>query len=252
MKDEVILKERHDDDLTFYKDEKIQFTHCTPDRNLTLSELFRFTADAAGEDFSLREMSWDFLADKGLAIILSRVSYHIERMPVADELITLKTWESAAQGPLCTRNYEIYKYGSDELLVKGQSLWTILDFNNHRLMPAKAYPYRPAPTVVTDFTGIKCGKISIPENMELIGKKTILYSDLDANGHANNSKYINFVFDLLPQEFQTKSYNDVRLNYSKETKLGEELEIKVSYQDNMIVAQGLVNGVSSFEAELYY
>lgn len=250
--DEVILKERHDDDFTFYKDEKLPFTHCTPDRNMSISEIFRFTSDAAGEDFSLRGMSWPFLEDKGLVLVLSRASYHIIKMPVADDVITLKTWESAAQGPLCTRNYEIYKYGTDELLVKGQTLWTILDFKNKRLMPAKAYPYRPAPTVVTDFDGIKCGKIAIPENMETIGTKKVLYSDLDANGHSNNSKYINFVLDLLPPEYQTKLYKDIRLNYSKETKLGDLLEIKVSYQDNMITAQGLVDGVSSFEAELYY
>lgn len=250
--DEVILKERHDDDFTFYKDEKLAFTHCTPDRKMSLSELFRFTSDSAGEDFALRNMSWPFLSEKGLAIILSRVSYHIIRLPNADETITLKTWESAPQGPLCTRNYEIYKYNSDEVLVKGQSLWTILDFKNHKLMPAKAYPYRPSPTVVTDFEGIKCGKIPLPENMQDLGTKTIYYSDLDANGHSNNSKYINFVLDLLPPEFQTKSYKDIRLNYSKETKLGNILQIKAAFEQNKIVAVGLVDGVSSFELELYY
>lgn len=250
--DEVILKEHHDDNLVFFKDEKIPFTHCTPDRKMTVSELFRFTSDSAGEDFSLRNMSWQFLYDKGLAIILSRASYHINKMPVADQIITLKTWESAAQGPLCTRNYEIYAYGTDELLVKGQTLWTILDLKNKRLMPAKAYPYRPLPTVVTDFDGIKCGKISMPENMEVLGTKSILYSDLDANGHSNNSKYINFVLDLLPNEYQTKNFTDVRLNYSKETKLGDQLEIKVAYEENKIIAQGIVDGTSSFEAELYY
>lgn len=250
--EEITLKERHDENLVFYKDEKIPFAHCTPDRKMTLSEIFRFTSDGAGEDFTLRDMSWKFLFDKGLAIILSRASYHINKYPECDQLITLKTWESAAQGPLCTRNYEIYAYGTDELLVKAQTLWTILDFNNKRLMPAKAYPYRPAPTVVTDYDGIKCGKISIPEDMQTIGTKTILYSDLDANGHSNNSKYINFVLDLLPPEYQTKPAKDVRLNYSKETKLGDQVEIKVAYKDNMIVAQGLVEGTSSFELELYY
>lgn len=249
---DLVLTHEHEDNFTFHKDEKIAFSLCTPDRKMTISELFRFTSDGAGEDFSLRKMSWEFLADKGLAIILSRASYKILKMPEADQIIHLRTWESAAQGPLCTRNYEITDKETKEVLVKGQTLWTILDFKNRKLMPAKAYPYRPAPEVVTDFEGYKCGKISLPEDMQTLGTKTILYSDLDANGHSNNSKYINFVLDLLPAEYQTKIPTDVRLNFSKETKLGDVLEIKAAIKDNMITAQGLVDGISSFEAELYY
>ena len=90
--------------------------------------------------------------------------------------------------------------------------------------------------------------------METIAKHTVKYSELDANGHTNNSKYINFVIDNLPSEFQKKQIKDLRINYSREAHLGEEMEIKAKYNEaeNKYSVQGVIGDVSSFEAELYY
>lgn len=251
---ELNLKQWNDEDLSFHKYMKIPFSMCTPERNMTYAELLRFTSDNAGEDFTQRGMSWQFLQENGLVIIVSRISFHINKMPVADQLILLNSWESAAQGPLCTRNFQIVDAETKEELIIAQTLWTIIDLNNHKIVPAKAYPYRPAPTLVTNYEWIKAGKIQIPENMETIGTHKITYSELDANGHTNNSKYINFATDYLPSEFQSKVVKDFRLNYSKEAHLGDEMEIKAFYNsdENKYTIQGIVEGISSFECELYY
>lgn len=251
---ELILKQNHTDDLVFHKEMKLSFAQCTPDGNLSWSEILKITTDAAGEDFSDRDMSWEFLNEHGLVIIVSRISFHTYKMPTYNTIVRLDTYETAPQGPLCTRMFEFRDPETNELLVKGQSLWTILDFKNQKLMPAKAYPYRPTPTQVTEYEGVKPGKISIPEGMESITKHSIKYSELDANGHTNNSKYINFAIDNLPNEFQKKPIKDLRLNYSKEAHLGDELEIKAKYipEDNKYVIQGLLGTDSSFECELYY
>ena len=251
---EINLKQWHDEDFTFHKDTKISFAQCTPDCKMSWAEILKFTSDMAGEDFTQRGMSWTFLQEKGIVIIVTRVSFTVKKMPVADEIISLRTWESAAQGPFCTRNYEISDKESGEVLIIGQSLWTIIDLNSKKLIPAKAYPYRPIPTLVTDFEGYKPGKISIPENMELLGTHIVLYSELDANGHTNNSKYINFALDYMPVEFRTKEIKNFRLNYSKEAHLGAILEIKGYYnaEENKYTVQGTVEGATSFECELYY
>ena len=250
----IELKQWHTENLVFNKQFYISFAQCTPDRNLSWAEILRITTDAAGEDFTDRDMPWTFLQEKGIVIIVSRVSFHVYKMPKYDSIITLKTYEAAPMGPLCTRMFELYDAETNELLIKGLSLWTCLDFINKKLMPAKAFPYRPCPTNIAEFEGIKAGKISIPENMKTIAKHIIQYSELDANGHTNNSKYINFAIDNLPKEFQKKQIKDLRLNYSKEALLGEELEIKAAYnpEENKYTIQGLVNSEASFECELYY
>lgn len=251
---EIIFKQWNDEDLTFFKEMKLSFSQCDATYKMSWNEILRFTSDNAGEDFSMRGMDWPFLQSKGIVLIVSRISFHVIKMPVADQLITLRTWESAAMGPLCTRNYEIFDTSTKEPLIKGQSLWTILDLNNKKIIPAKNYPYRPAPTNTVEFEGIKCGKIPAPETMEILGTRKVVFSDLDSNGHTNNAKYINFAIDVLPEEFQRKQICDMRLNYSKEAMLGQEIELKGYYDAtaSKYTVFGLVEGSSSFECELYY
>jgi len=251
---EVTLRQWHTEELVFNKQFYLSFAQCTPDRNMSWSEILRITTDAAGEDFTDRGMPWEFLQEKGIVLIVSRISFHVHRMPVYNTIVTLKTYEAAPMGPLCTRMFELHDSETDELLIEGLSLWTCVDFINSKLMPAKAFPFRPCPTNTAEFEGIKAGKISIPDNMETIAKHIIRFSELDANGHTNNSKYINFAIDSLPAEFQKKQIKDLRLNYSKEAHLGEELEIKAAYntEEQKYTVIGLVNSESSFECELYY
>lgn len=251
---ELILKQWHDEDLSFNHQFKLSFADCTVEGKMSWSEILKITSDCAGEDFEKRNMSWQFLKDNNIALIVSRISFHVFKMPLYNQEITIHTWESAPQGPLCTRNFKIFDTNTNEDLLIAQTLWTVLNISAKKIIPAKNYPYRPTPTLVTDFEWIKPGKIKLPEQMQTIATHKILYSELDANGHTNNSKYINFVLDNLPLEFQKKQIKDLRLNYSKEAHLGEEMEIKAFYNEaeKKYSVQGVVEGISSFEAELYY
>ena len=48
------FNEWHEDDLSFHKDTMVSFSQCTPDRNMSWTEILRFTSDNAGEDFTKR------------------------------------------------------------------------------------------------------------------------------------------------------------------------------------------------------
>lgn len=244
----------HDENLVFHRDEKISFAQCTPDGKMSWSEILKFTSDNAGEDFTQRGMGWEWLQKKGIVFIATRISFKVYRMPLAEQLITLRTWEAVPAGPLASRMYEIVDKETKEVLVKGYSLWTILDLNTKRLIPSKAYQYRPLPTAPVEYHGIKPGKITIPENMEKLGTHKILYSELDANGHVNNSKYINFAIDYLPPEYRSKEISEFRLNYTKEAHIDDSLEIfaNINQDENKAVFQGLLNGESSFDAEIFW
>jgi len=90
--------------------------------------------------------------------------------------------------------------------------------------------------------------------MKEIGNHKIVFSDMDANGHTNNSKYINFVLDALPAEFQNKTYKDFKINYSKEALLNDEISIEadLTSSENKLIIAGKNKGETCFECELYY
>lgn len=252
---ELVFKTWNDDsDLTFYKDAYLSFAQCDMHENMSWAELLRFTSDAAVEDFAARNMNYAFLIEKGIIIVVSRISYHVIKMPKAFQQITLLTWEEAAQGPLCVRRYQIIDTNTKEILVTGFSLWTIVDFREKKLIPAKNYTYRPLPTRISDFDGIKPGKIAVPENAEKIGTHKIGFTDMDSNGHCNNSRYMNFVIDALPQEYQNKTFTDLRVNYSKEATYGDTIDLYGCIDDaaKKITVVGRLEQDVCFECELYW
>jgi len=249
-----VFNEWHEDDFSFHKDTMVSFSQCTPDRNISWTEILKFTSDNAGEDFTKRGMSWPFLLEQGIAFIVSRTSFHVHKMPVADQRITFNTFEVAPSGPLSNRYYEIIDTNTKEVLISAMSQWSILNMKERKMLPAKSFTLRPTPTRTVDFDGIAAGRIKTPETMEDWGHHQIKYSDLDANGHTNNAKYANFVFDAIPAEYQTKQFKDFRLNYSKEAMLGEKIALKgaINQEEKKITVIGMIEDQSSFECELYW
>jgi len=251
---EIILKQWSAEDLSYNKQLILSFCHCNKNGVMSWAELLRFTSDAAGEDFTFRDMPWTFLMERNLVFVVSRVSFHILKMPVHDQNITLRTWEEAPQGPLFVRRFQITDTHSGEVLINASTIWTLLDVASRKIIPSKAFDLRTVPTLSTDYDGIKPGKITSPENMSQIGTHKVVFSDMDANGHVNNSKYINFAIDNLPEEYQNKKYTDMRLNYSKEATLGETITLfsSINEEEKKVTVIGKLEDNVSFETELYW
>lgn len=252
---ETTLRQWHDDDeARFHKEFKLTFGQCDINNRLTFAELLLMTSDTAVEDYNQKGLSWQFLVDNGVTILTSRSAFHIERMPVANQRITLNTWEEKSEGLQLSRKYEIIDTESGEQLVKGWSFWTVIDFEKRKIIPPKLFTLRPAPTISTEYDGVRPGKIPLSQDMKEIGSHRIVFSDMDANGHTNNSKYINFVLDSLPAEYQNKCYKDFKINYSKEAVLNDDISIQadLSGTDNKLVVVGRNQEESCFECELYF
>lgn len=61
-------------------------------------------------------------------------------------------------------------------------------------------------------------KITVPDCVTELDQRPIRYSDIDANGHMNNSRYGAFAVDCLPESYQDRDFTDFRMNYSKEAR----------------------------------
>ena len=246
----------HDEENTFYRGIQLMFGQCDANHAMSLEQLFLVTSDSAVEDFAQRGFTWKFLSDNNVAILLSRASFHINRMPVANESLFIETREEPPEGIQLFRSYNIYEYKDEkkgELLVSGRSSWLVVNPTTRRIIPAKQFTLREAPTRKTEFIGIPCGKITA-ENYLLTQEKKVWFSDIDGNGHVNNSRYGAFVRDILPQEYRTKPFKDIRINYSKEAVLDDVITMNLSADDsgNKLCVIGKVGDSNCFECELYF
>lgn len=245
------FKQWHQDKI-FYRQEELLFGRCDILERINLSEILLATSDAAVLDYHLRGLSFDTLKENGFAILVSRTSFKIQKMPKLNDVITVKTWEEAPSGLQLSRRYEILDQ-QDNVMIHGSSLWIVVDPESRRIIKPNQFTLTELPTTKTEFPGIPCGKIVIPETMLHLEDRIIRYTDLDANGHVNNSRYGAFVMDSLPADFRQKDITDFRINYSQEAILGETLQLFGDFQnEHKIVIIGKVEKGTCFEAELSF
>lgn len=242
-----------EDGITFHNQINVFFSQCNKFKKLSLHELLRITSDTAVEEYRQRGLSREELLKNNFAILVSRVSFKINRMPLENEHITITTWEEKPEALQFMRAYRITD-SAGSVLVEGLSSWLLVDPAARRIIPLKNFTLRTPPTEQKQNGCQKPGKITVPEQMPLLAERKILFSDLDGNGHTNNSRYGAFVTDSLPPSFQEKDITNFRLNYSKEAMPGETLKIYGSYDEEKktYTVVGKTEKDTSFEAEITF
>lgn len=249
------FKQWHEDKtFKFNSQTIIYFSQCTKDGILSLQELLKLTSDIAVEDFNQRNMSRETMLKSHFMILVSRNSFRIHKSPKENQLVTVSTWEEKSEIFQFIRAYEITDTLTGEKLISGLSTWLLVDSQTRKLLPIKNFNLREPVETKTEHDCIKPSKITFnEENLRLLGERKINFSDIDANGHTNNSRYGAFIMDALPLEYAQKTFKDIRLNYSKEAMLGETLKIYADFDDCLkkITVIGKTSE-NSFEAELYY
>lgn len=251
------FRQWHEDngsETTFFSENQVYFCQCDAKHNLSLFELLRLVTDAAVEDFNQRNMSYETLTEHQIAILVSRQAFRFHKMPLGNQKITIKTWEEKSLPLQFVRAYEIFDSESKEKLVSGISTWLLVDLKTRRLMRTKDFTMRPTPEISTEHDCLPADKVTVPENMQLLLKRPIWYSDIDGNEHMNNARYGAFVIDALPPEFQKKTFTDFRINYSKEAVLGEMIKLYGTFDEDKrkITIVGKQGTEICFESELFW
>ena len=248
------LRLYHDDDQTaFHREALVYFSQCGMSQTLSLGELLRLTSDSAVEDYRERGMSYGFLAEHNIAILVSRLSFRFHAMPQGNQRVNVATWEEKPEALQLKRAYELTDEGGGRL-VSGLSAWLLVNPATRRIIPTKDFTLRPPRDWEKEHDCLKPGKIILPPDMELWHERTICLSDIDANGHANNSRYGAFVEDALPPAYRNRAFTDFRLNYSREAKLDQKMQVfgKADDESRKLVMAGKTEDGNSFEAELYW
>lgn len=247
-------KEWHDAEGAFHSQRRIYFSAANVNKVMSLHELVKMAADIAVEDYRTRGMSREFLKEHGVAILVSRNSFRIHKIPEENRVIEMSTWEEKPEALQLVRCYNISDLDGN-ILVSAKSTWIVMDLNGRKIMPTKNFTLRAMPQIQTESDCLKPAKISVDENgFELLDSRKIKFSDIDTNGHTTNSRYAAFVEDALGEEFRKKTPRDFRLNYSKEVMLGDELFIygKTDSENSRLTLVGKTKDFTSFEAELFY
>lgn len=211
-------------DAAFEKIQDISFSLCDFTERLKPSALLGITSDLAGEDYGDRGLPHDRLLNEGFVFLVSRVRFRLRRNVRAEERIRLITYERKTAGPFCIRDY-IVQDSAGESVIAGRSAWILCDPESRRILRPSSFPY---PIQNHEDIEIDVGepdKLRLPGKMERIGERKVVYSDLDGNGHVNNSVYGDMACDVLPMELFKGNITDFAINFVKEAKPGDTIAL---------------------------
>ena len=187
------------------------------------SMLLLFAQEVAGHHSDLLSFTYDSLADRGLfwAIIRNRVS--ITRLPREHENITIETWPMPTTRTAYPRSTIAYDEQGNELF-RCISLWVLMDRENRTMV----LPGKSGVELEGTIRGLELAapKSLGPRLLSQSSRRSVRFSDLDINGHMNNTKYLDWVMDLLPSRFHGRhEIKDFTLCYMNEALESQQLEL---------------------------
>lgn len=148
----------------------------------------------------------------------------IIKYPEADMDVEVRTWSRGIKGVEAKRGYEIYSE-SGELLVVADSSWALFDLEAKKLIRAPEEMINAYGALDKNpFEGEKVERLRDNDMVETEFEITVGKRDIDTNNHMNNSKYLEYVIEVLPDNLGVSEFECI---YRKQVTYGEK--IKISY-----------------------
>lgn len=189
-------------------------------KKLRLFNLENYLLEVAGTVADQLGFGISKLHPMGLTWILTRLSVEMYELPTHCEHITFETWIESNAHMLSTRDFRIYS--GDRLIGVCKSVWAVLDLDKREIVNIFDHPMFAdcVDGEVIDLPRVRMTTIPEPSG---IAPHSVVYSDIDYNGHCNSCRYLQAMTDAYLPDYYGKRVR-LDINYQKEAMLGEQLQ----------------------------
>lgn len=193
------------------------------------SVLLYFMQEAAGEHCALLAVDKEHLSHKHLFWAVTRSKVQVTRLPKLGETVTVKTWPMPTTRVAYPRSVVAYDADGGELF-RSISLWVLMDDRTRAMI----LPGKSGVAVDGTLTG---NELAVPHAiaarpMENTVTCRVGYTLLDQNGHMNNTRYMDWLDDLLPSTFHAShKVQEFTLCYLNEAREGEDIALHYTLSD---------------------
>lgn len=209
------------------------------------SEIFTAMQELAGDHAALLGAGYSVLRSVNLAFALTRSELHMDRYPVLGERVVCHTWPAPVMKWMFPR-YFLFETESGEQLGYAATLWVLMDLTERKMVAPAALP-SPIPTSdkkpplrlpgkAAALTGEGAARAYLPG-----------YSELDVNGHVNNTRYVSWMCDELgAKRLAGHSVKSLVVNYVHELLPGQALLLRSEIEGASFRMSGDIEGVNHF------
>lgn len=193
-------------------------------RQVRPSALVTYLQETANEHLIQKGISLDELRDRyGLAFILGSISVRSYEPLFSGDEITVETWTCGEKGFRHNRCFRVLREG--KTVAEATSVWALVKLGDGTLVKVEDMPYRVEPEESIALPDLP-SRLKMPplSEMEFAGERRIVYSDIDYNGHMNNTRYPDMFCDFVP-EMRENRMTGIVLSYRREAAFGHTLRV---------------------------
>ena len=205
--------------LTYQMKMKIPFDMADMNGHIKLPDVILLSLQVSGmQSIELGVSDKTILEEHNLVWIITDYDIEVVRLPRFAEEITIETEALSYNRLFCYRRFTIYDEAGQEL-IHMMATFVLMDRDSrkvHAVEPEIVAPYQ------SDFDkklirGPKYESLNEPISKDY----HVRFYDLDMNGHVNNSKYLDWIFEVMGADFLTQYIpKRINLKYVKEVRPG--------------------------------
>ena len=204
---------------------------------LKLSSILYLAQEVAGKHCDILQANYEILAAKGLFWAVTRHKIRINRLPCRGETLRIETWPMPTTRVAYPRNMVIYDEAGQEC-IRLISIWVLMDMEKRSMV-------LPGDSDVTVEGILRGGELDTPlgipaKDLKNTADRRVCFTDLDRNGHMNNTRYLDWASDLLTSEFHRQSIpKEISICYFSEALEGQDLHLSWDFpQEGTLQIQG--------------
>lgn len=214
------------DSFLFEQDKTVQLYHTGPAGECTITSLCRFAQESAGRHAERLGFGMTRLGRLGIAWVLREQAMQVLRFPVLGETLRVQTWPTHAERLLCHRDFRILD-GEGRVVALGTSAWFGLDLESRRPRKAESFFSLPWELLPAPAFGEPLPELEAPAETGPSESRVVRVSDIDALGHMNNLRYVDWVADHLELfGIGGRCARFVRIRHAREVMAGDGVVIR--------------------------
>jgi acyl-ACP thioesterase len=217
-------------------------------KKLRLNFMLDYFQELAYRHAEVLGFGYEQLQSRGLYWVLSRLAVEISSLPKWKDALAGRTWAKGTDKLFALRDYQLL-FSDGAFSAAAESAWLLVDADKNR-------PVRPEAAVGSgsvfnplDALASRPAKLEIPAELPSEYSHRVKYSDIDLNAHVNNTRYMEWMLDILGLEFlAAHEPAGFQINFISGAKYGEE--IIVSYKQG--AAEAFFSGREKISSRLIF
>lgn len=211
--------------LIYSKEYEVNYYDVDSNLNCNVSKLLSMFSDIGNKHTETLGYGINEYLKEGITWVFYNYKIDIKRYPKYGEKINLTTVAEGFKKYYATRSYEI-KDEEGNVIVTGQAIFLMIDIEKRRAIriPKKQYELFK---VEEDIKGpFKLPRMKDLDEVNFNEEFRVRYSDIDSNKHVNNTRYVDWAIETLPEEIILNyKLENLSVIFEKECKYGEKVNV---------------------------